>query len=142
MIVGATGPEGTTVDIAGESAGGVREEPVLEGEVASGVVSDTAEGADCAGSGVGLCAEGVGLVDLWRKKDRTPSLSRRRGRPRADEGGGVVERDIVEIGFAMMVVVGKNERMASHDTACQPRGRDVAQLLDIAGWRTARSVTY
>ena len=92
----------------------------MGGEVASGVVSDTAEGADCAGSGVGLCAEDVGLVDLWRKKDRTPSLSRRRGRPRADEGDGEGERDIVEIGAATMMVVGKNERNAPQDTAWQP----------------------
>ena len=110
MIVGATEWVGTTVDIAGVSAGGVTEEPVLKGDVASREVSDAAEGADCAGSGVGLCAEGVGLFDLWRKKDRTPSLSRRRGRPRADEGDGEGERDMVGIGVATMVVVGKEER--------------------------------
>ena len=118
VIVGATESVGTTADIAGESAGGAMEEPVSGGEVVSAEVSDAAEGADCAGGGVGLCTEGVGLLDLWRKKDRTPSLSRRRGRPRADEGDGEGERDIIEIGAATMVVVGKNERRASHDTAC------------------------
>ena len=118
VIVGATESVGTTVDIAEESAGGVTEEPVLGGEVASGGVSDAAEGADCTGGGVLLRTEGTGLLDRRRKKDGIPSLSRRRGRPRADEGGGVVERDIVEIGVATMVVVGKNERRASHDTAC------------------------
>ena len=132
VIVGATGPEGTTVDIAEESAGGVTEEPVLEGDVASGEVSDAADGADCAGGGVPLRPEGVRLLDRRRKSDGIPSLSRRRGRPRADEGDGEGERDIVGIGVATMVVVGKNERRASHDTACQPRGHDVAQVLDIA----------
>ena len=132
VIVGATESVGTTVDIAEESAGGVTEEPVLEGEVASGEVSDAAEGADCAGGGVRLRTEGVRLLHRRRSEEGTLSQSRRRGRPRADEGGGVVERDIVEIGAATMVVVGKEERRASHDTACQPRGHDVAQVLDIA----------
>lgn len=117
MIVGATGPEGTTVDIAEESAGGVTKEPVLEGEVASEEVSDAAEGADCAGGGVRLRTEGGRLLHRRRSEEGTLSQSRRRGRPRADEGGGVGERDIVEIGAATMVVVGKNER-ASQDTAC------------------------
>ena len=142
MIMGATGPEGTTVDIAEESAGGVMEEPVLGGDVASGAVSDAAEGADCAGGGEGLRTEGVRLLHRRRSEEGTLSQSRRRGRPRADEGGGVVERDIVEIGVATMVVVGKDERRASHDTACQPRGHDVAQRLDITEWQAARSVGY
>ena len=114
----------------------------MGGEVASGEVSDAAEGADCAGGGVPLRTEGVRLLHRRRKSDGIPSRSRRRGRPRADEGGGVVERDIVEIGAATMMVVGKNERMAAHDTACQPRGRDVAQLLDIAKWQAALSAGY
>ena len=141
VIVGATGSVGTTVDIAEESAGGVTEEPVLEGEVASGEVSDAAEGADCAGGGVRLRTEGVRLLHRRRSEEGTLSQSPRR-RPRADEGDGEGERDIIEIGAATMVVVGKNERRASHDTACQPRGHDVAQLLDIAEWQAARSVDY
>ena len=142
VIVGATEWVGTTVDIAEESAGGVTEEPVLEGDVASGEVSDAAEGADCAGGGVPLRTEGVRLLHGRRSEEGTLSQSRRRGRPRANEGDGEGERDIVEIGAATMVVVGKNERRASHDTACQPRGRDVAQLLDIAEWQAARSEGY
>ena len=127
--MGATESVGTTVDIAEESAGGVMEEPVLGGEVASGASSDAAEGADCAVGGAPLRPEGVRLLDRRCNTEEIPSLSRRRGRPRADEGGGVVERDIVGIEVATMVVVGKNERRTSHDAACQPRGHDVAQLL-------------
>ena len=68
------------------------------------------EGRDSAGGGVSLRTEGVRLLDLRRKKDRTPSLSRRRGRPRTDEDDATGELGIVEIGAATMVVVGKNER--------------------------------
>ena len=120
VIVGATGSVGTTVDIAEESAGGVTEEPVLEGEVASEEVSDAAEGADCAGGGVPLRTEGVRLLDSRRSAEGILSRSRQRGRPRADEGDGEGERDIVGIGAATMVVVvgGKNEGRAAHDTAC------------------------
>ena len=110
VIVGATGPEGTTVDIAEESAGRAMEEPVLEGEVASGEVSDAAEGADCAVGGAPLRPEGVRLLDRRCNTEEIPSLSRRRGRPRADEGDGEGERDMVGIGVATMVVVGKEER--------------------------------
>ena len=131
------------VDMAGESAGGVTEEPVLQGDVASGAVSDAAEGADCAGDGEGLRTEGVRLLHGRRSEVGTLSQSRRRERPRADEGDGEGERDIVEIGVTtMVVVVDKEERNASHDTACQPRGRDVAQVLDIAEWQAARSAGY
>ena len=114
----------------------------MEGEVASVEVSDAAEGADCAGGGVPLRTEGVRLLDRRRKSDGIPSLSRRRERPRADEGGGEGELGIVENGAATMVVVGKEERTAVHDTACQPRGDDVAQVLDIAEWQAARSAGY
>ena len=114
MIVGAAESGGTKVDVAEESAGGVTEEPVLQGDVASGAVSDAAEGADCAGGGEGLRTEGVRLLHRRPKKDRTPP----RRRPRVDEGCGVGERGIVEIEVATMVVVGKEERRTSHDTAC------------------------
>lgn len=108
---------------------------------ASGGSEVAVEDGDCEGRGIVLRDE-LGVRNGRRKKVRIFSILLWRGRSQTNEDDATGGLGIVGIGAATMVVVGKEERNAPQDTACQPRGRDVAQLLDIAEWQAARSAGY